>query len=349
MTASMAIDLKNTIFQAVHQSRLPRLLPRSFAGAGVIVALHRVRPERRSAFEPNRSLEITPEFLDQTIQRVRAFGFDIVSLDEMLERLQSGSTSKRFLCFTLDDGYADNYHHAAPVFEAHRAPFSIYATTGFIDRTAIFWWMILEEVIGRNTSISLEIEGTTEQRSTVSIEDKYKAFNDFHQMFRALPAEACLAASKQLCDRYAIDPGQYCAEHSMTWDMARKITDRGLGTIEAHTETHLALSRQAADDIPAEIKRCCSRIVEETGRMPKHFAYPFGDPMAADEREFAILQSLPMATAVTTRTGMLWPKCAAALSALPRLPLNGYYQSLGYVDLLLSGMLSPVSRLLTRS
>ncbi|MGI9494242.1 MAG: polysaccharide deacetylase family protein, partial [Geminicoccaceae bacterium] len=70
----------------------------------------------------------------------------------------------------------------------------------------------------------------------------------------------------------------------------------------------------------------------------KHFAYPFGDLTAARPREFDILNALPILTATTTTEGMLLPSHASELSALPRLTLNGYYQSPGYVDVLLSGV-----------
>ena len=120
--------------------------------------------------------------------------------------------------------------------------------------------------------------------------------------------------------------------------MAEEITDNGIGTIEAHTVSHLALSQLTTNEFQMEMKQSSRRIEEETGRRPRHFAYPFGDPQAADQREFDLLGTTPLLTATTTREGMLWPGHASRLTSLPRLTLNGLYQSRGYVDVLLSGL-----------
>jgi peptidoglycan/xylan/chitin deacetylase (PgdA/CDA1 family) len=343
MTPVTNIRLKNALVQALHYSHLPRVWANSLAGTGAILALHRVRPRKAEAFEPNLSLEVTPEFLDQTIGQLRDLGFDIVSLDEVHERLKARRPTTRFVCFTLDDGYADNYHHAAPVFEANQAPFAIYATTGFLDGTALLWWLLLEEVIRRETSVALEIEGVIHRRKTATARAKSVAFADFHGLFRGLSAKACIATAKKFAARYRIEPRDLSARHGMTWDMARAITGGGLGTIEAHTVRHLALSRQEPEDIYADLAACRSRIEEETGRAPRHFAYPFGDADAAGPREFEMLRALPILTATTTKAGMLRPEEATMRTALPRLMLNGHYQSRAYVEVLLSGLHSLLS------
>lgn len=341
---SMKTSLNSALIRSIHLSRLSKIWPSSLAGMGAILALHRVRPAESKAFEPNLTLEITPEFLDQTIRQIRELGLEIISLDEVHRRLTAGHSSKRFVCFTLDDGYADNYQYAAPIFEAYQVPYAIYATTGFLDRTALFWWILLEEGIRQETGVTVRFKDAEEHRSTVTIPEKTKAFADFHRLFRRLPAKDCLDAAKRFADDYAIDPEKLCADQSMTWDMAREIVGRGFGTIEAHTVTHLALSRQEPDEIADEMNRSCSRIEEQTGYRPKHFAYPFGDARAADTREFDIVNSLPILTATTTREGMLLPRNRAALTALPRLTLNGYYQSTAYVDVFMSGIGGFISR-----
>ena len=79
------------------------------------------------------------------------------------------------------------------------------------------------------------------------------------------------------------------------------------------------------------------RIAQELGKRPVHFAYPYGDPGSAGPRDFALAKNAGFATAVTTRKGMLFPGHKDHLTALPRVSLNGDYQSLTYTALYLSG------------
>lgn len=338
MTRGTRTRIKNGLIQVAYQSRLSKIWPSRFGGCGAILALHRVRPEQPEAFAPNRTLEITPRFLDQTIRKVRDLGLEIISLDEMHQRLTTGETKGRFVCCTLDDGYIDNFEHASPVFEAHQVPFSIYVTTGLLDRTALFWWLLLEEAIRRYSRVTLTFEGDVVERPTATVDEKHRAFSEFHRRFRASSGKDCLATAVELTDRYQIDPEALCAEQGMTWTMAQEITDRGMGTIEAHGVSHLALSQLTANELQMDIEQSCTRVEEETGHRPRHFAYPFGDSMAADQREFDLLETTPLLTATTTKKGMLWPEHSSKLMSLPRLTLNGLYQPPGYVEVLLSGL-----------
>jgi peptidoglycan/xylan/chitin deacetylase (PgdA/CDA1 family) len=70
---------------------------------------------------------------------------------------------------------------------------------------------------------------------------------------------------------------------------------------------------------------------------PQHLSYPVGDRSSAGPREFALAAELGFKTAVTTRPGVLFPEHSAHLTALPRISLNGEYQQLRYVRVLLSG------------
>jgi peptidoglycan/xylan/chitin deacetylase (PgdA/CDA1 family) len=82
-----------------------------------------------------------------------------------------------------------------------------------------------------------------------------------------------------------------------------------------------------------------SRTVIEAalGMRPAHLSYPYGDPGSAGPREFAIAAELGFKTAVTTRPGVLFRGHGKHMTALPRISLNGEYQQLRYVRVLLSG------------
>ena len=334
---------KNLIIETANLSGLPRLLTSSFGGLGAILAMHRVREPSGEPFQPNRTLEVTPAFLDGILTHLRELAIEIVSLDEAHRRLMARDVEKRFVCLTLDDGYADNYLEALPVFKKHDAPFSIYATTGFLDHSCFFWWMILEEVIRARAEVVLRANGEEYRVTTRTPKEKEGGFATLHHCFRAFDADQVEPAALRLCDEYGIDPAGFCARHAMTWDMAREITEDGLGTIEAHTERHLALSLQRPEDIHAEMTRSCTRIAEKTGRTPRHFAYPFGDARAVNRGTIDVIAGLSFDTATTTRSDVLRAKHADCLASLPRITLNGYYQSDGYVDLQLSGLPSLMS------
>ncbi|MDH3659507.1 MAG: polysaccharide deacetylase family protein [Alphaproteobacteria bacterium] len=332
------LRLKSAIVETARLSRLPQLFGASFGGVGAIIAMHRVRAASDQVFQPNKTLEVTPAFLDRTLTHIHKLDLDIVSLDEAQRRLKERDFERRFVCLTLDDGYADNYLEAYPVFKAHQAPFSIYLTTGFLDHTCYFWWMLLEEVVRANSEVTLRIANRTVRKPTRTLKEKAKAFEALRWQFRALSAEAVETASQDLCADYSIDPAAFSADHAMTWEMAAEITADALGSVELHTERHLALSLQSPEDIKAELARSSARIADKVGRVPRHFAFPFGDADAVTRREVDIVADLPLSTATTTRAGTLRANHVDDLHALPRIMLNGHYQSESYVDLTLSGL-----------
>ena len=72
---------------------------------------------------------------------------EIVSMDEMHQRLIEGNFSRRFACFTFDDGYRDNRDFALPVMREFDAPFTVYVASDFVEGTGRLWWVALERVI----------------------------------------------------------------------------------------------------------------------------------------------------------------------------------------------------------
>ena len=113
-------------------------------------------------------------------------------------------------------------------------------------------------------------------------------------------------------------------------------------TIGAHTLTHPMLAKHDATRAREEIERSRAIIAERIGRPVRHFAYPVGDPTSAGPREFAIAREAGFATAVTTRPGHLFPEHARHLTALPRVSLNGLYQTKTAARALLSDRKSVV-------
>ena len=155
--------LRNTVIraglEALYFSGAHYLLRPIFAGVGVIFMLHHVRPRREGAFQPNHHLEVEPEFLRAMLAHLRSLDVDIVTLDEVHQRLQERKFARRFACFTLDDGYRDNRDFALPVMREFDAPLTVYVTSDFAEGTGRLWWVALEKAIAKASSIEVPIGG----------------------------------------------------------------------------------------------------------------------------------------------------------------------------------------------
>lgn len=324
--------------EVLYFSGAHRALKPLTAGVGAIFTLHHVRPARRGAFQPNSLLEVTPEFLERVIIRLKARGVDLVSLDEAHRRLVDQDFSRRFVALTLDDGYRDNSEFAWPIFRRFQVPFTLFVSTAFADQLGELWWVALERVVAANSRIVFELGEDTRFYDCTGAGEKEATFWELYWRLRRLPDETAMRrVVRDLCRRYGVDPLAPCRELCMTWPQIAQVAEDPLCTIGAHTVDHMMLRKLPAKHARAEMERSADVIEAALGRRPQHFAFPVGDPTSAGPREFALAAKLGFKTALTTRPGVLFPEHREHLTALPRVSLNGHFQALRFVDVLLSG------------
>jgi peptidoglycan/xylan/chitin deacetylase (PgdA/CDA1 family) len=319
------------------------LLRPIFSGVGAIFMLHHVRPSRDAEFQPNHHLEVAPEFLRAMLAHLRASGIDIITMDELHQRLAERDFSRRFACFTLDDGYRDNRDFALPVMREFDAPLTVYVASDFAEGTGRLWWVALEMVIAKASAIEATIGGVAVRLDTSTPPAKQTAFGRLHDWLRSLPGEHDIQREiASLCNRYGVDEAAICRELCMSWDELKPFAEDPLVTIGAHTITHCNLARQTEETASREMAIGRARIEDALQRPVIHLAYPYGDKIAAGVREFALARAAGFKTAVTTRPGMIFPASAGHLTALPRVSLNGNYQDTRILPVLTSGAATAV-------
>ena len=328
------IDLGFRVFDA---TRLHRAAAPFARGLGAILMFHRVRENAGGDFAPNRGLEITPSYLDAVLTHVRAAGFEIVTLDEAVARLSSSANAQPYVALTFDDGTRDTAQVALPILARHKAPFSVFVTTGFADRSARMWWLELEEAIGVLDRVKLAVGGETIDLPAGTPTEKTQAFAAVYSSLRAGDEPSLLSACKVLCDRAGLDPAAIVDEACLPWSGVRALADHPLVTIGAHTLTHPRLAKLSADASAREMRESRAIIERTIGRDVAHLAYPVGDPSSAGVREFEAARDIGFRSALTTRPGMLFGAHADHSTALPRLSINGGHQSIAALDILLSG------------
>jgi len=327
-----------TGFDMLYFSGTHRLLRPLFEGVGAILMLHHVRPQRHDQFQPNRSLEVSPAFLSETLSWLRRRDIDIVSLDEMHRRLTERDFRRRFVCMTFDDGYRDNRVHAYPILKRHGAPFAIYVPASFPERRGKLWWLALESAIAANDSIAVTMDGTERNFRCATTRQKYETYDLLYRRLRGLAREAPLhALVDELSVRYGVDMRRLADALCMDWSEIRALAGDPLVTIGAHTANHIMLGKATEDTARRELKSGRELVEAALGMEVRHLAYPYGGHDAAGPREFRIAAALGYKTAATTRPGVLFAAHARHLTALPRLSLNGEYQATRYLNVLMSG------------
>jgi peptidoglycan/xylan/chitin deacetylase (PgdA/CDA1 family) len=307
-------------------------------GVGAILTLHHVRPPRPGRFQPNHLLEVTPRFLTRVVRDLRRSGVDLVSLDEMHRRMTDGVFSRRFVCLTFDDGYRDTLQWAYPILKDANAPFAVYVPTSFPDRLGELWWLVLEAVIQRNDRVGLVIDGRDCKFDCRAVAEKRALFDELYWWLRNRPTETELRGIvRNLAAFYHVDVAAFCEEYCMTWQELATLASDPLVTIGAHTVNHPTLTKLPKEAVRSEMDLSRSVIEAALAVKPQHLSYPFGDRRSSGAREFEIAAELGFKTAVTTRPGVLFREHNHCMTALPRISLNGDYQRLRYVRVLLSG------------
>jgi peptidoglycan/xylan/chitin deacetylase (PgdA/CDA1 family) len=264
-------------------------------------------------------------------------------MDEVHDRLTQRHFARRFACFTLDDGYRDNREFALPAMRDFDAPLTVYVASDFAEGTGRLWWVALEMVIARASAIEAPIGGTLTRFDTSTAAAKQAAFDRLHDWLRALPGEHDLQREiSALCTRHGVDEATIARDLCMSWEELKAFAADPLVTIGAHTITHCNLAQQSEATASFEMATSRARIEAALQKPVLHFAYPYGDRIAAGRREFALARAAGFKTAVTTRPGMIFPESAAHLTALQRVSLNGNYQDARMIPVLTSGAATAV-------
>ena len=318
--------------------RLGRLSGRGTGGAGVILRFERVRPRRRARFQPRRAHEITPKFLDRTIRALKRWKYDIVGIDEACRRAVTLALPRRFACLTFDGGYKDLIISAYPVLSRHGVPFTVYLPTAFPDHLGEAWWLGLEEVIARESRVSLVIDRKERHFEIGSTSLKMELYEFLAGWMRSLTPPDLSFAINDLCKRYSVYLAALSGQAMMDWeDLARLAADPKV-TIGSATVNYPVLTNLKDADALREMTM--GRAVAQAAfhRDVSHFAYPFGDRAAFGRHHVTMAAQAGFASAVSTIPGIVQPAGRTNLHALPRIGWDGRQRSLRVMRVLLSGI-----------
>ncbi|MBN1952331.1 MAG: polysaccharide deacetylase family protein [Bacteroidales bacterium] len=321
-----------TVGPMIASLKVQELFRPFYSGWGHILMFHRVLPkENRFRIHNHETLEISTGQLEEIIAYFEERKYDFISLDQLKDRLNH--KKNKFVIFTFDDGYLDNYEIAYPIFRKHKIPFTLYITTDFPDNKALIWWYLLEELLIREKKVEID-QDVIDCSSNAG---KERAFYTIRSHLISSTREEII----RFFNRYMIDAFSEERRLSMNWEQLRRLSADPLVTIGAHTITHRALLKLEPEEAKNEALASKIRIQEELKCEIKHFAYPFGSKTEAGERDFKLMADLDFETAATTRLANIFPQHINRMHALPRITINPSVNK-PVLDLLCSGFIPSI-------
>ena len=319
-------------------SGFARLMQHRADGAGVVLRFERVRPRRATRFQPLKSHEITPRFLDRTIRALKRWNFDIVSMDEVCQRAVTLAAPGRFVCLTFDGGYKDLMISAYPVLSKYGVPFTVYLPTAFPDGLGEAWWLALEAMIAREDRISLVIDRKEQRFDVATTPEKNQLYDFLFDWMRSLPPPDLSFAINDLCKRYSIDLAGLSRQASLDWDDLARLAADPLVTIGSATVNYPVLTSLKDADALREITMGKAVAQSAFRRDIRHFAYPFGDRASWRRQHVGMTKQAGFTSAAGAISGVVEAEGRTNLHALPRIAWDGRCGSLRIMRVLLSGI-----------
>ena len=306
------------LFDTLGERGLSRFYASRFAGIGVVVSGHRIIEAGDATLEPGYALTTTA--LEAYLACVRRSGWDIVTLDQVHDALVGDGAPRRFVCFTFDDGYADNYRYALPIFRKFAAPMAVYVATGMLERSIFYWWAAVERLVLAHDEIDVDLPddaaGARRLRARTLAEKRTlnQSLNEW--CHTNLPRHE--SALRALLARYGIDPHALLDADALTVQQLAELSRDPLVTIGSHGISHRRLSTLPEGEVVEELAGSRRMLEAATGREVRHVAYPFGSRDACGPREFAAAAACGYRTGVTTRRGNIFAQHRSQLLSLPR-------------------------------
>lgn len=263
----------------------------------------------------NGPLYMSPSDLRARFELLRAGGYNVLPLDEALQRLYVRDLPPRSVTLTFDDGYHDFYAAAWPLLQEFGYPATVYLTTLRCGKDVPIFNLAVPYMLwkqrGRAYDGGAAGLGSLDLRTAPT---RAEAWEQIQRAARGLNLVGKHELAQAVSDAIGADYAGICARRLltiMTPEQVSKLSARGLD-VQLHTHRHW--TPQVREKFEDEIVCNRERIVDLTGRNPVHFCYPSG----LYKREFLPwLSDLDVVSATTCDPGFATERSEALL--LPRL------------------------------
>ncbi len=290
--------MNNLLLQAMTNKYVDRWMMKLIGPSVTIYTLHRPHPSNQSYHGADETL--LEHCLEFSVRR----GYRFASIDEVVhDAMQGKEITQPTLCFTLDDGYADQLSRLVPVLLRYEAKPTLFVISDFVDQIDWPWdakiaYLIWNTPLSQfqinigNTSLELDcssVERRINSRRKLSHHAKTLKKADLLALLRTLEAQCAVPIPKAAPTEYK----------PVSWEGLREYEAQGL-KVGAHSRSHFVLSALDDDDVLEELSHSKRRIEAELNNPSQVFCYPSGTIRDYSTSHPALVESAGFSAAVTT-------------------------------------------------
>jgi peptidoglycan/xylan/chitin deacetylase (PgdA/CDA1 family) len=226
----------------------------------------------------------------------------VFTIEELVERMGRDEVPANALAITFDDGYRDNFTHAAPILARYGLPATVFLASGFIGTSEVPWFDRVA-LMFKKTSATSYWAPWGERVALESPGARVTALWGVVAYLKTLPDDQMRGVVTELRETLELAGEESFKGWMLTWDDVQALLGLGI-TVGAHTVSHPILSRLSPDRAWSEIDGSRAMITAGCGASPRAFAYPNG---RADDYTREVVQMVRDAgfiCALTTRFGV---------------------------------------------
>lgn len=328
---------RKTDIRSTRQRQMARTVKSLFVRFGIVAAARALPPSVCSATilryhsvsasgdYRSPTIAVSPDSFESQMSFL-ARHYNVLSLDDLLKRLEQNDLPRNSVAITFDDGYLDNAAAALPILARYGLPATFFVTSDAVLGKGAFWVGWLYRAVATASTTVL-------RAACLAMIGQFNADAPRDEIFATLATlvdnaeESIRARHLSNLERLfpAMPPLSAPSDFMMTLEDLRKLAAAGM-TIGAHTATHRVLAGIDPDVAREELARSKRELEAALDAPVDHLAYPNGHVTSnVDSMACILAGQVGFRSAGTSRRGIVTE--GADFLDLPR---QGVNEALGY-------------------
>ena len=287
---------KDQVAETDGQDRQLQRETRSAEARALILLYHSIMPPLSDPW----SLCVSPEHFEGHLQAIREWGTPL-HLDELIDRLTSGTLPSNAVALTFDDGYASILSQARPLLEQYEVPATIFVSTAALTQAREFWWDELERIFLQpgNLPRILELEidqynfhwdlgdaafypqeafeqNLSGRASPPVAATRQRLYTELWELLHPADPQLIKEIMDKLFDWARLRPEPRPTHRLITWTEVPDLKDDPWIKFGSHGMTHSSLASLSTENQANELRQSKSSLEAATGRPVTSLAYPYG-------------------------------------------------------------------------